>query len=63
MGILKLFLDECTAFTILGFMTIVLQGLLSLHHLEKLGKIPLTTLITGITKNNHNNPTGNHAYV
>jgi hypothetical protein len=36
-GILRLSLNECTEFIILGLMIIVLQGLLSFHHLEKFG--------------------------
>jgi len=36
-GILKLFLDEGTKFIILGLMIIVVHGLLSFHHLEKIG--------------------------
>jgi hypothetical protein len=34
----ELSLDECIEFTILGLKTIVVRGLLSFHHLEKLGQ-------------------------
>jgi hypothetical protein len=37
LGALKLSLDECTEFTILGLMITVVQGLLSFHHLVKPG--------------------------
>ena len=42
-GSLRLSLDECTEFTILGFMIIVVQGL-SFHHLNKFGKFFLQHL-------------------
>jgi hypothetical protein len=44
LGILKLSLDECTEFIILGFMTIVVQGLLFFHHFEKFGNFLLQHL-------------------
>jgi len=44
LGILRPSLDECTEFIILGFMTIVVQGLLSFHHLEKFGNLLLQHL-------------------
>jgi hypothetical protein len=44
LGILRLSLDECTEFNILGFMTMVVQGLLSFHHLEKFGNLLLQHL-------------------
>ena len=42
--VLKLSLDECNEFIILGFIIIVVQGLLSFHHLEKPGNILLQHL-------------------
>jgi hypothetical protein len=43
LGVLKLSLDEFTEF-ILGFITMVVQGLLSFHHLERLGNFLLQHL-------------------
>jgi hypothetical protein len=63
-GVLKLFLEECTHFTILSFITIVVQGLLSFHHLKKTRKTSLTAFATAaVGKNNHNKPNGNRAYI
>jgi hypothetical protein len=42
--ILKLSLDECTEFIILGLMIMVVQGLLSFHHFEKPGNLLLQHL-------------------
>ena len=42
--VLKLSLDECNEFIILGFIIIVVQGLLSFHHLEKPGDLLLQHL-------------------
>ena len=39
--VLKLSLDECNYFIILGLIIIVVQGLLSFHHLEKTGNLLL----------------------
>ena len=44
LGILKLSLEECTEFIILGLITIVVHGLLSFHHLEKFGNLLLQHL-------------------
>jgi len=44
LGNLKLSLDEFIEFNILGFITMVLQGLLSFHHLEKFGNLLLQHL-------------------
>jgi len=44
LGNLKLSLDECIEFIILGFIIIVVHGLLSFHHLEKLGNLLLQHL-------------------
>jgi hypothetical protein len=44
LGILKLSLDECIEFIILGLITIVMQGLLSFQHLEKFGNFLLQHL-------------------
>lgn len=41
---LGLSLDECTEFIILGFIIMVVQGLLSSHHLEKFGNLLLQHL-------------------
>jgi hypothetical protein len=41
---LRLSLDEFTEFTIFGFMMIVVRGLLSFHHLKKLGHFLLQHL-------------------
>jgi len=43
-GILKLPLDEWTEFIILCLMIIVVQGLLSFHHLKKFGNLLLQHL-------------------
>jgi hypothetical protein len=43
-GILRLSLDECTEFIILGLMTIVVQRLLSFQHLKKFGNCLLQHL-------------------
>ena len=42
--VLKLSLDECIEFIILGFIIIVVQGLLSFHHLGKPGNLLLQHL-------------------
>ena len=39
LGSLRLSLDECTEFIILGFIIMVVQVLLSFHHLEKFGNL------------------------
>jgi hypothetical protein len=44
LGNFKLSLDECIEFIILGLITIVVHGLLSLHHLEKFGNLLLQHL-------------------
>ena len=44
LGNLKLSLDEFIEFIILGFITMVVQGLLSFHHLEKFGNLLLQHL-------------------
>jgi len=44
LGILNLSLDEYTEFIILGLITIVVHGLLSLHHLKKFGNLFLQHL-------------------
>jgi hypothetical protein len=44
LGVLKLSLDECKDFIIWGFATMVVQGLLSFHYLEKLGPLLLQHL-------------------
>jgi hypothetical protein len=44
LGVLKLSLEECTEFIILGFIIMVVQGLLSFHHLEKPENLPLQRL-------------------
>jgi len=50
---LKLSLDECTEFTILCFMMIVVHGLLSFHHLKN-RILPFTTpAAAAVTKNVH----------
>jgi hypothetical protein len=43
LGVLKLSLDEWTELIILGFITIVVQGL-SFHHLKKFGRFLLQHL-------------------
>ena len=63
-GSLGLSLDECTEFTILGCMTMVVQGLLSFHHLKKLGKFYLATVTaTAVAKSNHDKAGSSHTYV
>ena len=42
--VLKLSLNECNEFIILGFIVMVVQGLLSFHHLEKPGNLLLQHL-------------------
>jgi hypothetical protein len=44
LGVLKLSLDKWTELIILGFITIVVQGLLSFHHLKKFGHFLLQHL-------------------
>jgi hypothetical protein len=44
LGVLKFSLDEWTDLIILGFITIVVQGLLSFHHLKKFGHLLLQHL-------------------
>jgi hypothetical protein len=39
LGIFKPSLEEWTEFIILGLITIVVQGLLSFHHLQKFGNL------------------------
>jgi len=41
LGNLKLSLDKCTEFISLGFIIMVVKGLLSFHHLQRFGNILL----------------------
>jgi hypothetical protein len=61
---LKLSREECTEFIILGFIMIVVHGLLSFHHLKKVGAFLFTTpAATAVTKHNHNYSCGKHTYI
>jgi hypothetical protein len=44
LGILKLSLDECTEFIILGLITMVVHAVLSFHHLKTFGHLFLQHL-------------------
>jgi len=44
LGFLKLSVDECTQFIILGLIIIVVQGLLSFHHFKNFGNLLLQHL-------------------
>jgi hypothetical protein len=44
LSILKLSLDECTEFIIVGLISIMVHGLLSFHHFEKFGNLLLQHL-------------------
>jgi len=64
LGNLKLSLDEFIEFIILGFITMVVQGLLSFHNLKKVRKPSLTTFTAAaIAKSIHDKTGGNHTNI